>query len=403
MEELVGAARAVGAERLTTLGLDDHCLGRLFGKIGRGWSNDARGRLIREALGLPTSSTCSLCQGLMFSLDDLAALVVGALEGWDYSTFLMGSRNDPAIVEGEEALWASLGLTAAEPIKAEINREVGKRVEALAGRPADFERPDIVAILDTTYRLVDLQVAPLLVRGRYRKLVRGIPQTRWPCRLCWGKGCPRCGLTGKMYPTSVEEIIAAPIVAMAQGEDHALHGMGREDVDARMLGNGRPFVVEVKRPRRRQVDLAEAERTINQGCMVEVEGLTPAKPSEIQELKEDRRDKSYRVVVEINPPPPMENLKKGVAALEGAEIRQRTPTRVVHRRADKTRGRKVKSMTLAKVFDSSVEIHVRAEAGTYVKELMHGDGGRTTPSLAEALGAEVKVLELDVLGIHDGA
>ena len=43
-----------------------------------------------------------------------------------------------------------------------------------------------------------------------------------------------------------------------------------------------------------------------------------------------------------------------------------------------------------------------AEAGTYIKEWVHGDGGRTRPSLSERLGVACEVLELDVLDIHDG-
>ena len=49
-----------------------------------------------------------------------------------------------------------------------------------------------------------------------------------------------------MYPTSVEEVLAAEVMKESGGSDHALHGMGREDVDARMLGRGRPFILEIK-------------------------------------------------------------------------------------------------------------------------------------------------------------
>src|SRR2546422_4343131 len=44
---------------------------------------------------------------------------------------------------------------------------------------------------------------------------------------------------------------------------HALHGMGREDVDARMLGRGRPFILEIKEPVRRTVDLPAVEGAVN--------------------------------------------------------------------------------------------------------------------------------------------
>lgn len=42
---------------------------------------------------------------------------------------------------------------------------------------------------------------------------------------------------------------------------------------------------------------------------------------------------------------------------------------------------------------------METQAGTYVKEFVHGDFGRTKPSLADLLGVEcgeVDILELDV-------
>src|SRR5207247_3866305 len=127
----------------------------------------------------------------------------------------------------EESLWTHLGLTGPEPVKAEVNREVGKRVSERIRKESDVARPDIVAVLDTAFDHVDLQVNPLYLRGRYRKLARGVPQTRWPCRRCMGKGCARCGGTGKMYPTSVEEVIAAEVMRAAGGKGPALPGRGR--------------------------------------------------------------------------------------------------------------------------------------------------------------------------------
>src|SRR5439155_23056436 len=164
----------------------------------------------------------------------------------------------------------------AEGIKSELNREIGKRLEARLGRAAEFSRPEIVAIVDTAFDSVSVEVNPLFIYGRYRKLVRGIPQTRWPCRRCRGKGCAHCGGRGKMYETSVEEMIAAPVMAQTGGSGHALHGMGREDVDARMLGRGRPFIVEIKEPVRRTVDLTAVEAAVNRTGQVEVAGLRPA-------------------------------------------------------------------------------------------------------------------------------
>ena len=43
-----------------------------------------------------------------------------------------------------------------------------------------------------------------------------------------------------------------------------------------------------------------------------------------------------------------------------------------------------------------------AQAGTYIKEFVHSDEGRTVPNLGSLLGCQepAQILELDVLEIH---
>lgn len=44
-------------------------------------------------------------------------------------------------------------------------------------------------------------------------------------------------------------------------------------------------------------------------------------------------------------------------------------------------------------------VHLHTEAGTYIKEFVHGDLGRNQPSLASILGCEADIMELDVLEV----
>lgn len=377
------------------------CLGRLFAKMGTGFTNRERGEKALHQLGLEEAKECWLCQGLMEEIPHFADLVLDELSRWEFNTFLVGCRVDPDVLNREEHLWGLLGVTSYEPVKSEINREVGKRVEAALEETVDFERPDVTAVVDTMLDVVDVQASPLFIRGRYRKLARGIPQTRWPCRQCRGRGCERCNHTGKMYENSVEEVVAAPIMEATQGEAESFHGMGREDIDARMLGRGRPFILEVKRPRHRSLDLEKVTSVVNGTGLVEVTGLRPAVREEVSALKSSLFPKSYRLLARLEGERPLQKLNEAVRALSESEIVQRTPTRVAHRRADRERTRRVLEAKVVAVEDNTVEIHLRAEAGTYVKELVHGDDGRTTPSLAGLLGIPLEVVELDVLEIHD--
>src|SRR3989454_7648326 len=392
---VVAAAAAVDWSKLAERPLCDSCLGRLFGKVGHGHTNEERGRSVRDVAEIRIGP-CWICDGLTARYDGLADLVARKLEPWEFDTFRIGSKVDPEIAAREESLWTQLGLTGPEPLKAEVKREVGKRVSERIRKEPDVARPDIVGVLDTVFDHVDLQVNPLYLRGRYRKLVRGVPQTRWPCRRCMGKGCARCGGAGKMYPTSVEEIIANEVLRESGGTGHALHGMGREDVDARMLGRGRPFIIEIKEPRRRHFDLEGAIAGINASGVVEVDGLAPARGTDVVPLKEDRAAKTYRVLLRMAPPVEEAKLKSTLPVLVAEPIAQRTPERVVHRRADTTRHRRLLAAEVVGVDGDRAELRVTAEAGAYVKGWVHGDPGGPTPSPAGPLDVAGEGLALGV-------
>lgn len=42
-----------------------------------------------------------------------------------------------------------------------------------------------------------------------------------------------------------------------------------------------------------------------------------------------------------------------------------------------------------------------ASAGTYIKEFVHGDLGRTVPSVGSLLESEADILQLDVTNVYD--
>ena len=290
----------------------------------------------------------------------------------------------------------------------EFNREVGKRVGRLIGADVDFERPDVQFVLDVDADRVETTINSAFVYGRYRKLERDIPQTEWPCRECDGSGrqgsqpCDHCGGSGYLYDRSVEGLIAPLVEDVMDGVDAVFHGAGREDVDARMLGTGRPFVVEVKEPRRRDIDVERLESDVNafaEGA-VEVEGLRLATYEMVERVKRLDASKTYRAAVAFDEPVGADALTGASEELGGATVEQYTPQRVDHRRANLTRTREVYAMSadLDDPTHATVEIH--GAGGLYVKELVSGDDGRTEPSLAGLLGVDARVTALDVLAVE---
>lgn len=425
--ELVETAR-----RILRLGpICDSCLGRQFAMLSTGLTNAERGRAVKTVLamagsedesGLPLleelapssrharlslclkgdPERCWVCLGEMDPerLDSWAERVVRKLRFQEYESFLVGTRLSGLLAEDEELLLIDGMSKRAEPMKSEMNREVGKLVSQKTGKTVSFDSPDVVVLLNLEKDRVEVRTSSLYIYGRYRKLARGFPQTRWPCRECHGEGCEICNYTGRQYPESVDELIRDPVIEAARCDDTVFHGSGREDIDARMLGTGRPFVVEAVAPRIRTIKLAKLEEEINKRALgkVEVRDLAVTNKGMVEHLKKAPLEKTYSVLVELEDDVPEEKLKSVINELVGL-VKQRTPNRVAHRRADKVRTREVYDARLEKIAGKTARITVVGSSGLYIKELVSGDQGRTKPSLAGVLGFDAKVAELDVINV----
>ncbi len=394
------------AEELKELGLCDRCLGRMFGKVSTGMTNDVRGGKIRSALlekgvDMPVpDDICPLCEDVFDMAGRFAEVVADKINDVESDNFLVGCKVDPETLAREKEIWKEYGLENYESIKTELNREIGKLALPLIHRAVEFKNPQVVGCIDTRFADVELDIAPMFIAGRYTKLSREIPQTVWPCRMCKGKGCPRCNETGKMYQTSVQEIIGDVALEMADGEEHFFHGMGREDIDACMLGEGRPFVLEISNPRKRDIDLDELEMKVNQSELANYNSLHFVQREAVKRYKCADPDKTYRVKVKADGKVNKERVIEVALAFKNVHLDQRTPQRVEHRRADLVRNREIRWVEADGIENDTFYLTLNTESGTYVKEFVSGDDGRTKPNFSEALGIQCYVETLDVLSIN---
>ena len=111
------------------------------------------------------------------------------------------------------------------------------------------------------------------------------------------------------------------------------------------------------------------------------------------------RAKEYRALVRTSQAPTPEALA-GVLACR-TPILQRTPSRVAHRRADLERERWIELLRFEPAEADTYEVLLRTQHGTYVKEVISGEGGATQPSLSSLLGVSCECVELDVTAILD--
>lgn len=240
------------------------------------------------------------------------------------------------------------------------------------------------------------------------------------------------------------------------------HASGREDMDVRMILpniaqsddsisnsasnniSGRPFCLEIIDALRMPTvqDLEQMLHSINhtgptptvdqqsallpestqyygrspQGVGVDPKTLTFAKGEEFKNLQNETEEKHkfYGCLCwseEILPPSdelrrrltttPSSSEEKG-KSLFPLVLQQRTPIRVLHRRANAVRIRHILSAhQVDRLDDHYFRLHISTDAGTYVKEYCHGDLGRTLPNVGTLLNCgKTDILELDCEGIQ---
>lgn len=110
----------------------------------------------------------------------------------------------------------------------------------------------------------------IFVAGRYRKLSRALSQSPWILE------------SKRMMADSVQEIIAHEVTSYfgidSVNEAKQLNFMasGREDIDVRCLGNGRPFVLEINSSKKSTLPVkvaAEMELAVDKSKKVSVQNL----------------------------------------------------------------------------------------------------------------------------------
>ncbi|CAN6582421.1 unnamed protein product [Malus baccata var. baccata] len=234
----------------------------------------------------------------------------------------------------------------------------------------------------------------IYVGGRYLKYSRNVSQS------CWIIDDERMG------EASVEEILGSNVLPICRGDNYKFHAAGREDIDVRMLGSGRPFLLEIQNARLVPSDdsVKSLEIAINnlENKLVGVKNLklVDSQSWDLMREGEAEKQKQYVALVWISRPLKDEDLHF-ISSLKDTHIQQRTPIRVLHRRSPLEREKIIHWMRIEKIVGSSQYflLHLCTQAGTYIKEFVHGDLGRTQPSIGSILSCRAEILRLDVTDV----
>ena len=248
-------------------------------------------------------------------------------------------------------------------------------------------------LVDNFYLDYKIEISPFYICGNYIKLDREIGQTQFS----------KNGV--KLSLSSVDEELKNFFknIFMNTTNDLIFSAGGREDRDVRMLGEGREFIYSIYNAKKHySLDFFKINEILNNTLKkVKVKNLRICDKKAFEKLKntENEKIKIYNAIVwskEIID----NNICDKINKVENININQITPLRVLHKRVLKTREKVIYKLNIKEIINPHFMIlEVRASAGTYIKEFINGDLGRTFPSLCDIIGNECDIIQLDVQDI----
>ncbi|BBN04522.1 tRNA pseudouridine synthase 10 [Marchantia polymorpha subsp. ruderalis] len=348
---------------------------------------------LEHALSAKFDTSAALRIALVFKHPGSPAeieFLAAASTGGDAKRKRNGGHNEPesqgfaAVVAARAVAEAGESLAAVQRSLASMNNELFVR---------RYQCPPSQCSLSCEIAAV-IWRNPVFVGGRYLKFSRNVSQSRWLIE------------EERMGEGSVQEIIGDVVMPFYKADNYKFHAAGREDIDVRMLGTGRPFIIELLNARRipsaSEIEKAELDINGQKEGWVKVKGLRQVgiEVCALMRQGEVEKQKEYVAVVWLDRPVTQADFKR-LSDLKELEIQQKTPVRVLHRRSPLIRPRTIHWMRCEPIKGSEnyFLLQLCTQAGTYIKEFVHGDLGRTYPNVGSLLDCAADILQLDVMDV----
>ena len=304
---------------------------------------------------------------------------------YQFRTFAVGVTLPEGVQEREDELRSELKLKGKETIKIQAARLVSGQVSDRLRKRIDRQRPDMTLLVDFGADDVFATARPVFFYGRYTKPA-GISQRRSFCEQCRGAGCNKCHNTGFDKRPSVEAALRGKLTDFSGSPKMTFTWLGSEDRESRVYPPGRPFVAEVKNPKRRTFPRKFGARL--RGGLVSVSSgrVLPSKPIRLP---------AFRFVTRITATAASRVSADGLAELKSrfkrAAVRfdrphNRPTVKTVYRTSAKARGR-------------TLMIEAELDGGLPVKRFVSGE--LVSPSVSEVLKTEVGCRSFDICRVRE--
>jgi tRNA pseudouridine synthase 10 len=383
--------------------LCDRCLGRMFARLGLGWSNSERGKAIKFLVIMhlhemlrrgvinkdyikdvminigpisyqlyknlyneePNYKRCYLCNSIIEDFIDKASLQVSyRIDKYNVKKFLIGIRiNDDTIIK-EESIKSQYKLSYGESIKNELKREIGKKVQQIKpNSKVDFDSPEVVYEISFPDLNIRDQKTSLILFGKYKKAIRGI------------------SIIG---PTNYNSILN-DLAKIFDSNEIILHLINRDEPDFRTLGKGASIIAEIKKGK-----LIELDNKLIEGhnSLISIENLELKRGQLSNLLTNKKQNRIYRVLIlcenDIND-----------ELINLVNKRNLMIEQIINRK--KINGL-MREIACYKVFDNIMECLISIDDPLYIKEIVNGN--KTTPSISSIIGSNCNIIEGDLLSFE---
>ncbi|OHT05662.1 hypothetical protein TRFO_05771 [Tritrichomonas foetus] len=362
-----------------------HCIGRIL----------SIGRVEMESYRVPNihSKDCFACHGIIDSLNPIKDAIKVALGRYNFHDIQI--EIPPKVIQNDQKLLNKYNCQTSCSLK---NYLKGKIMYAFS---KSKEGPVLhIKINSSTDFKAELLWPPLYIVGRYFKRSRRVSNTRF--------------MRGEAAVSSVEKELIDSLGQEIKCTERKFLSAGREDMDVRMIGSGRPFMITLLNP----LPNENAEvPTSNEGFAQSFSSFIPSEidcPNNVsatnlritckQPDMSPKHEKCYRCIVSCSRNVTKENLSH-LDNVSNLVISQKTPCRVAHRRILAYREKTVISLNYQQICPRFFILDLKTSKGTYIKEFVNSDFGRTKPSLGELLDPEnpieCQLLQLDVVFVND--
>jgi tRNA pseudouridine synthase 10 len=315
----------------------------------------------------------------------MAALATRRASRYQFGTFTVGVSVPEGIQEREDELRSDMRLKGSETIKTQAGRLIAAEVSQGLRKRVDRQRPDLTLLADFGAEEVSATARPLHYYARYTK-PGTILQRKSLCSHCRGSGCEKCSGTGHEQRPSVERVVGKKLSGFTGSDRMTFTWLGSEDRESRVLPPGRPFLVEVKNPRKRKVPGKFGARI--RGGLVSVSRgrVLPSKPVRLPAFR-------FRTLIRavaatrVSPEALAELRSRFRKASVTFERPHNRPTmKTVRRVSARARGR-------------TIFIEAELDGGLPVKRFVSGE--LVSPSVSEVLKTEVGCRTFDIFGVKE--